>query len=154
MENPRTGLFLTNSSFRRGRARLALAVLLVASLPVYPATITVNDSTSSLTAGDGMCSLREAINNANSDSDTTLGDCAAGGLADTIELITDVDLTLADNGLNGLPEITSKMVIDGNGNDRLLQADHPRRAELPLHDQLPDPGLGHSSGNGVSWRAT
>jgi hypothetical protein len=84
------------------------------------ATITVDDGTSTV-ATDGRCSLREAINNANSDSDTTSGDCAAGEVGrDTIELATDVELTEVDNqmppfgGANGTPVITTDIVIDGN----------------------------------------
>ena len=44
-------------------------------------TITVNTLTDDSTSGDGLCSLRKAINNANAGSDTTNGDCAFfGGL--------------------------------------------------------------------------
>ncbi len=50
------------------------------------ATITVNSTADNLTAGDGNCTLREAIMNANSDSDTTGGDCSAGNGADTIDV--------------------------------------------------------------------
>src|SRR5579863_3627300 len=42
-------------------------------------TITVNTTSDASTTGDGFCSLREAINNANSPGvDTTGGDCAIG----------------------------------------------------------------------------
>ena len=47
-------------------------------------TITVNTLSDSSTAGDGLCSLREAITNANSASDTTMGDCVPGTGNDTI----------------------------------------------------------------------
>jgi CSLREA domain-containing protein len=73
------------------RLGLALA-LLAAALGVQPApvaraaTITVNSTLDNTTAGDGNCTLREAINNANADADTTGGDCAAGTGHDTITL--------------------------------------------------------------------
>ena len=69
-----------------------LAVLLPCSVVVFttnlratPNIITVNTLSDDSTSGDGLCSLREAINNANSASDTTDGDCAAGTGTDTIE---------------------------------------------------------------------
>jgi len=77
------------------------------------ANLSVNDTSDSLVAGDGKCTLREAIINANSDTDTTAGDCAAGSGADTItvpagtytltfgsELVIQTDLTLNGAGAN------------------------------------------------------
>lgn len=48
------------------------------------AQITVNTTADNETAGDGSCTLREALNNSNDDTDTTSGDCAAGSGTDTI----------------------------------------------------------------------
>jgi CSLREA domain-containing protein len=42
------------------------------------ADITVNSTADNTTAGDGLCTLREAVNNANANLDTTAGDCNAG----------------------------------------------------------------------------
>src|SRR5512141_2609796 len=50
------------------------------------AVIVVNDTADNAIAGDGHCTLREAINNANGNADTTNGDCAAGNGADTLTL--------------------------------------------------------------------
>lgn len=50
------------------------------------ATIVVNSTADNLTAGDSLCTLREALANANADSDTTGGDCIAGAGADIISL--------------------------------------------------------------------
>ena len=109
---------------RRGLTTLLVAMLATYPLPLSPATIAVDDATSTV-ATDGRCSLREAINNANSDSDTTGGDCTAGddGL-DTIELLTDIGLTAVDNefdGANGLPVITTDVIVDGN--DHVVERD-------------------------------
>src|SRR5947207_15635243 len=41
-------------------------------------TITVNSLANTVTAGDGACTLPEAIANFNAQADTTGGDCASG----------------------------------------------------------------------------
>jgi hypothetical protein len=82
-------------------------VLLFLSLPSFSASITV----------EGNCTLIGAINNANSDGDTTSGQCVAGSGADEILLTRDVVLTTIDNtteGDNGLPTIISTITIQGN----------------------------------------
>jgi hypothetical protein len=124
---------------RHGWSALLVAVLTVYPLPLSPATITVDDATSTV-ATDGRCSLREAINNANSDSDTTGGDCASGdeGL-DTIELLTDIALTAVDNdfdGANGLPLITTDVIVDGN--DHVVERD-PSVPNFRLFHFVADP---------------
>jgi CSLREA domain-containing protein len=55
-----------------------------ALLSAPQASITVDSALDSAVSGDGACTLREAILNANSDSDTTGGDCAAGAGTDEI----------------------------------------------------------------------
>ena len=70
-------------------------------------------------ANNGVCSLREAINNANADQQVDNTDCFVGIGADTIELAnsTYTLLNSVDNhkGRNGLPTITSQIAINGNG---------------------------------------
>ena len=99
-------------------ALFALVLVSVGTAPLaQAATIIVNSTAGDVTAGDGNCTLREAINNAESDSDTTSGDCSAGSGADTIELsILSLTYTLdeVDNnvdGDNGLPSITTEITI-------------------------------------------
>jgi hypothetical protein len=78
-----------------------------------PETITVNTVFDDATAGDGLCSLRKAINNANiAPFDTTGGDCGVGGATTTIVFDTsgEIDLT---NGV--LPTIVHTMTIDATG---------------------------------------
>jgi hypothetical protein len=82
------------------------------------ATITVTTNNPNV-AADGQCSLIEAIINANNDA-ATHADCPAGSGADTIVLPTSANLTLSavDNttfGPAGLPVITSRITIEGNG---------------------------------------
>ena len=69
--------------------------------------IDVNSTADNLTAGDGFCTLREAIRNANTDGDTTSGDCPAGFGDDTINL----------------PAGTYTLTIAGRGEDAALTGD-------------------------------
>ena len=84
----------------------------------------VNTLADNMTNGDGFCTLREAITNANADLDTTGGDCIAGTGADTIIFASSLGtatITLASM----LPVITDSdgLTIDGenrisiSGND-------------------------------------
>ena len=50
------------------------------------ATIVVNSNADDVTGSNSSCTLREALANANSDTDTTGGDCTAGAGADIISL--------------------------------------------------------------------
>lgn len=63
---------------------LVAAGLTVVAPPAMAAGIVVDSLADTTTAGDGDCTLREAITNANANADTTNGDCAAGGGADVI----------------------------------------------------------------------
>src|SRR5215207_1019389 len=87
--------------------------------PAYAAGIVVNTNADVTIAGDGFCTLREAITNANSDSDTTGGDCPAGSGADAITFAAGYTITL----VNQLPAVTTEMTITGNGaTNTIIQA--------------------------------
>jgi hypothetical protein len=94
--------------------RIALAVLLVLSHPLWAATIIVDETT---------CTLVDAITAAN--TDTAIGGCTAGSGADTIELTTDVTLTDVNNGSNGLPVVESEISVSGGGFTIERDADAP-----------------------------
>ena len=81
--------------------------------PVHAATITVNSADDTTVAGNGDCTLREAINNAEADSDTTGGDCEAGTGVDVIVFDGVTDITLTAN----LPDIddADALTIEGGG---------------------------------------
>jgi CSLREA domain-containing protein len=103
---------------------LALAIGVSGGNLAYGATTISVNTTSDEVVTDGQCSLREAINNANGNTDTSGGDCAAGSVgADTIDLsslsgtITLVPLFLG--GLGGLPNINDDVTIDGPGANKL-----------------------------------
>ncbi len=89
-----------------GAVAAALVVLLVVPAPAMAATIVVG----------GGCTLADAITAANTDS--AAGGCTAGSGADVIQLTGDVTLTTVDHfdeGDNGLPAVTSEIVVEGNG---------------------------------------
>jgi hypothetical protein len=97
--------------------KLLLGALLLAALGVSPsraANLSVNTLSATHTAEDGLCTLSEAITNANEDSDTTSGDCAAGSGADTITFLVSGTITLA----NTLPNIIDADGLSIDGNDQ------------------------------------
>ena len=113
---------------RRAAVSLAGAALLLAMagspllVPrAHAATISVADGAIAVNTGDTICSLIEAVNNANSNSDTSGGDCVAGTAgSDTIDLPTNGTFNFTasyvyDYGNNGLPTIASEITIQGDG---------------------------------------
>ncbi len=105
-------------------AVMTLAVLISSaafptSAHAFGATITVTSNLDNTIAGNGYCTLREAINNANANSDTTAGDCAAGlaGSGDIIVfsglLVTPATITLGTT----LPTISDTTGLTINGAD-------------------------------------
>lgn len=112
---------------RTGLIVLTLIALLLTAAPQSARAaglITVTSAADSV-GSDGLCTLREAIANANNDA-ATYGDCAAGSGADTItfapalagsviSLTTIGDTTLGPTALG----ITSNITILGDTNDGL-----------------------------------
>ena len=98
------GALLTTSIL--GSAFAAPAVVLGA------VDITVNTLADSNTAGDGACSLREAITAANLNAGNTNDDCVDGSSTgyDAIVWAVEGTITLTSN----LPDITDALAIDGN----------------------------------------
>ena len=87
-------------------------------------TITVNTTVDELN-GDGDCSLREAIQAANTDA--TVDACPAGSDDDTITIpagtyTLGIAGTDEDNNVAGDLDITSNLTINGAGLDRVLHA--------------------------------
>jgi len=94
----------------------------------------VNTTSDNTTGGDGDCTLREAIHNANIDGDGSSGDCTAGGGDDTITLpagtyvLTQTvagddggDLNIWDSdSLTITGQGPANTIIDANGIDRVL----------------------------------
>ncbi|HEX2387390.1 MAG TPA: choice-of-anchor Q domain-containing protein [Candidatus Binatia bacterium] len=94
------------------------ALLLALAQGAQAATITVNTLVPKIKDGDGLCSLIEAIINANNDA-ATHADCAAGSGADVIQLPAASTIKVTKSltkyyGRVGLPAITSDITISGN----------------------------------------
>jgi hypothetical protein len=101
-----------------------LAVLLPCSVMLFTTSlhatsniITVNNLTDpAATSGNGFCTLREAIDNANASSDTSGGDCAAGTGTDTIRFSLSGTITLAQGTLPAIANTSpGSLTIDGTG---------------------------------------
>lgn len=101
--------------------RLPAASLLLAAATAggaSAATITVNSLGDTSVPGDGLCSLREAIRNANDKVDRSGGDCAVGSGADTIVFTVTgiIALTLVpETPSTALPPVTTDVAIQGPG---------------------------------------
>jgi len=124
-----TGAGTASADARSGDSLKGIGILDVAAgglkLPTSPPAISngmvisVTTANPNTNPGDGLCSLIEAINNANSDGDSTSGDCPAGAGHDVIELSSAETYTLTSvhnsaDGANGLPTITSTITLNGH----------------------------------------
>jgi len=113
-EPVRTGRKLPMKMHERSlrRALLGAALSLGLAGGAFAARITV-DTLTDTDVADGLCSLREAIQAANTDA--AYRGCPAGDLADEIDF--GVTGTIALNG--DLPEISGPLTITGPGRDQL-----------------------------------
>ena len=94
---------------------LALALASAGLLPAqmtHAATITVNGNGDTVSV-DGICTLREAMLNANANSLAGSADCIAGAGADTIGFNLGMSTTITLSG-SQLPAITGPLTIDGS----------------------------------------
>jgi CSLREA domain-containing protein len=95
---------------------LGTALLLGAGAAQAQATLVVNTTSDAVDAGDGLCSLREAIVAANTDtaSGGVAGECPAGDGADTITFAVTGSITVGPVE-PALPAITQSVSILGPG---------------------------------------
>ncbi|MEM6794025.1 MAG: hypothetical protein AAF725_08570, partial [Acidobacteriota bacterium] len=95
------------------RPLILLTCLLSTAGSAWPATITVDSAADNETSGDGLCTLREALSNANGDTQTTGGDCAAGSGTDRIEFditgTSPIEIELASQ-----LQITDPVIVEGD----------------------------------------
>ncbi len=121
----------------------------IALVSAPQATITVDSTADNETGGDTFCTLREAINNANSGSDSSGGDCAAGTAgADTIEFAISGGNVETISLLSLLPGITEPVTINAN-----TQCGAPPCIELDgssVTDPAPDDGDAFAISGGSS----
>ncbi len=121
---------LKNFSWKQKASGKSMALAVLCALGVTPAlasNLTVNSQTDNSLSGDGICSLREAINNANSNSDTSGGDCAAGAGSDAISfsvsgtIVLGSSLSISDTALTMLDGIGQNIILSGNYAVRVMQ---------------------------------
>ena len=102
---------------RRTLTEIAFMLTVGVALPVEAATLLVNTNIPDVNP-DGFCSLIEAIDNANADS-AVHADCPAGSGADVIQLqsgsVHNIMAALSGLPAQGLPSISSELLIEGNG---------------------------------------
>ena len=123
--------------------------------PVSAQTITVNTSSDT---GDGFCSLREAIINANNDDDGQ-DDCPAGTGVDTIVFAAGVNLITLSSAL---PSVTDNqlLTIDGgddvtiDGDDLYRPFDVDPGASLTLRRITVTNGMSASRGGAIHSEGT
>lgn len=104
--------------------QIVVLLCLLGGQSAWAATITINSLADTTSADDGICTLREAITAANSDSPSGVisGECVAGAADDLLEFDITGTIVLASQ----LPLITSVVHIDG------YSADGATRNTLPL----------------------
>ena len=110
-----------NLNMNRFRTAAFFLVICFSLMPTPGAAsiINVDAPTGDFINGDGLCSLSEAIESANTNS--AVDDCNAGNATtDTIQLLNDVTLdAVVDNtvGQTGTIPVTSEILIEGFGRD-------------------------------------
>ena len=130
--------YVRKSRFRILPVLAQLAVGLAFSVPVLAATITVTTTLDVVNPTDGLCSLREAViaANTNTPSGGIVGECNAGSVAPTVDQIV-------------LGAQTYTLTITGPGEDAGASGD------LDLTESATISGVSAAStiirGNGVSW---
>ena len=147
------------------RPRLLFSLLIVLA-PIYLVgtrsrlhasgnTITVNNLTDpASTSGNGFCTLREAINNANAAADTSGGDCVAGTGTDTINFSVSGTITLSGT----LKILANNVTIDGSGQTITIDGTHTyevlaNSSTLDLNQLIIANGSG-TYGSGVTSNGT
>ncbi|MCB0043116.1 MAG: right-handed parallel beta-helix repeat-containing protein, partial [Caldilinea sp.] len=105
---------------------LALGAALLLSFWLAPAAaaadITVTTTADNTIAGDGQCTLREAVNNANANADTTAGDCPAGTYLPTDRIYLAAGLYKLQPGFDDTNQKGDLDVLSAGGGLRFIGA--------------------------------
>lgn len=112
-------------------AAIGIVVWMLAfvAAPAVASSLVVDSLADTTEAGDGICTLREAVGNANDDADVTSGDCVAGSGADTITFSVSGTIVLSAGALTLGDAVTidgstsDGISISGNDADRVLVVD-------------------------------
>jgi|CXWL01.1.fsa_nt_gi CSLREA domain-containing protein len=141
------------SSIPQRRPALVLSILLslLATLPLAAATLTVNSTADTVAAGDGLCTLREAIvaANTNTASGGVAGECAAGEAPPAVDIVA---FALPGGGVQTispateLPIVSTRMVIDGYSQPGATENSLVEGTNADLRVALDGVGAGNVSG--------
>ena len=129
------------------RRSLSVPLLLsLLSLPAYSNTITVNGFTDALSNSDGVCTIREAVLNANFNNGAWT-DCAAGSGHDVINLPAGtITFSIAgmqeDAGLLGDLDVWDSVTVNGNAAGTTIDVNGKERAFDFNPATFPTPGTG------------
>lgn len=105
---------------------IVVGMLVFVAAPAAASSLVVDSLGDAATAADGSCTLREAIGNANADTDVTSGDCPAGSGTDTITFSVSGTITLSAGALALSDPVTidgstsAGITISGNNADRVF----------------------------------
>lgn len=147
---------LKNFSRKPRSSSKSMALAVLCALGVTPAmanNLIVNSQTDNSLSGDSICSLREAINNANSNSDTTDGDCAAGLGDDSIAfsisgtIVLGSPLSSSDTALTTIDGIDQNIILSGNHAVRVMLVSPG--ANLTIKNLTVANGFDPSMGGGI-----
>jgi uncharacterized repeat protein (TIGR01451 family) len=106
---------------------MVLAVLLaLGNTPAWANNLIVNDLADPGVTGDGKCNLREAIFNADTNTDASGGDCAAGAGADTDTITFTVGGTVLLGSTLSVSEAAG-LTLDGASQSVILSGNHAVR---------------------------
>ncbi len=126
------------------RALSLLIFLSLLSLPAFSNTITVTGFTDALSNSDGVCTIREAVLNANF-SNGALTDCAAGAGPDVINLPAGtITFSIAgmqeDAGLLSDLDVWDSVTVNGNAAGTTIDVNGKERAFDFNPTTFPTPG--------------
>lgn len=137
------------------RKSLAVAILsILGGTSAWAANINVNSLLDVSSSGDGNCTLREAVINANTDSDSSSGDCLAGTGADHIgfagngTIILGSTLTISDADGLTIDGLNKNVTLSGNYLVRVIQLN--AGASLGLKNLTIANGFVEANGAGIS----
>ncbi|MEQ1530623.1 MAG: choice-of-anchor Q domain-containing protein [Methylococcales bacterium] len=116
-----------NNTRKTSRYTVLAALYALSGTSVLANTLTVNDLTDIASPGDGKCTLREAVSNANSNSDASGLDCVAGFGADSVTfsvsgtIILGSTLSISDAAGLTVDGIGRNITVSGNNTVRVMQ---------------------------------
>lgn len=117
---PEAAPFQPRPARMSGAPRGAILAMALGCLGLPAGAATINVAAGAVAvANNGICSLREAIHNANANAQVDNSDCPAGSGTDMLQLAAASTYTLTDADLvstqDGLPVITSTLIFEGAG---------------------------------------